>query len=144
MYGLTNLLIKVSEEVPMFDGSARDICSKIDEAGILGQKRGVDRFIVREPIVLTNLPKGKSLSVESPPKKLEIDYTLDYPPPIGRQRYFFTGGKESFLANIASARTFGTIDDFREACEDRSWVGGKDKQRHAERHPCGQPEDHQY
>ena len=111
MYGLTNLLIKVSEEVPMFDGSARDICSKIEEAGILEQKRGVEPLIVKERITLANLPKGKSLSIE-PAGELEVDYTLDYPAPIGRQRYFFTGGKESFLTNIAPARTFGTIDDF--------------------------------
>ena len=36
MYGLTNLLIKVSEEVPIFDGSALQLCKKIDEAGVVG------------------------------------------------------------------------------------------------------------
>ena len=41
MYGLTNLLVKVSEEVPIFDGSARDICAKIEEAGMIEQKQGV-------------------------------------------------------------------------------------------------------
>ena len=48
MYGLTNLLVKVSEEVPMFDGSARDICSKIEEAGlIVAQKQGVEPLMVQ-------------------------------------------------------------------------------------------------
>jgi UDP-3-O-acyl-N-acetylglucosamine deacetylase len=84
----------------------------------------LEPFIVREPIVLTNLPTGKSLSIE-PAEELEIDYTLDYPPPIGRQRYFFTGGKESFLANIASARTFGTIDDFEKLAKTGVGSGGR-------------------
>ena len=124
MYGLTNLLVKVSEEVPMFDGSARDICSKIEEAGIIEQKRGVEPLIIKERIVLENLPKGKSLSIE-PSEELEIDYTLDYPPPIGKQRYFFTGGKESFLTNIAPARTFGSIDDFQKVAKTGVGSGGR-------------------
>jgi UDP-3-O-[3-hydroxymyristoyl] N-acetylglucosamine deacetylase len=124
MYGLTNLLIKVSEEVPMFDGSARDICSKIEEAGILEQRQRVEPLIVTERITLENLPKGKSLSIE-PAEELEIDYTLEYPPPIGRQRYFFKGGKESFLANIAPARTFGFIDDFEKLAKTGVGSGGR-------------------
>jgi UDP-3-O-[3-hydroxymyristoyl] N-acetylglucosamine deacetylase len=124
MYGLTNLLVKVSEEVPIFDGSARDICSKIEEAGIIEQKQGVEPLIVKERITLENLPKGKSLSIE-PADELEIDYLLEYPPPIGRQRYFFKGGKESFLANIAPARTFGSIDDFEKLAKTGVGSGGR-------------------
>jgi UDP-3-O-[3-hydroxymyristoyl] N-acetylglucosamine deacetylase len=125
MYGLTNLLIKVSEEVPIFDGSARDICAKIEEAGIVEQKQEVEPLIIKERISLDNLPRGKSLSIE-PAEEFEIDYTLDHPlPTIGRQRYFFTGGKESFLANIAPARTFGSIDDFEKLAKTGVGSGGR-------------------
>ncbi len=124
MYGLTNLLIKVSEEVPMFDGSARDICSKIEEAGIVEQKQVIEPLIVRERIALQKLPKGKSLSIE-PAQELEIDYTLDYPTPIGRQRYVFKGGKESFLTNVAPARTFSSIDDFDKLAKAGVGSGGR-------------------
>ena len=111
MYGLTNLLVKVSEEVPFFDGSAQDICAKIDEAGIADQKYGIEPFVVQQKFDLAGLPSGKSLSVE-PAEDLEIDYTLEYPPPIGVQHYHFRGGKEAFLADIAPARSFGSINDF--------------------------------
>lgn len=125
MYGLTNLLVKVSQEVPIFDGSARDICDKIEEAGIVEQKREVEPLIIKERIALGNLPKGKSLFIE-PADELEIDYTLDHPlPTIGRQRYFFKGGKESFLKNIAPARTFGSIDDFEKAAKTGVASGGR-------------------
>jgi UDP-3-O-[3-hydroxymyristoyl] N-acetylglucosamine deacetylase len=110
MYGITNLLIKLSEEVPFFDGSARDICSLIDEAGIMEQKEGIEPIAITEKIELTNLPAGKYLSMEQG-DELEIDYTLVYPPPIGIQKYHFVGGKDRFLTEIAPARTFGTISD---------------------------------
>jgi UDP-3-O-[3-hydroxymyristoyl] N-acetylglucosamine deacetylase len=110
MYGITNLLIKVSEEVPFFDGSARDICSLIEEAGIVEQEQGIEPLVVRDTVMLQNLPAGKHLSID-PADELEIDYTLEYPAPIGNQKYFFTGGKNKFIAEIASARTFGSIDD---------------------------------
>jgi UDP-3-O-[3-hydroxymyristoyl] N-acetylglucosamine deacetylase len=110
MYGITNLLIKVSEEVPFFDGSARDICSLIEEAGVVEQGQGIEPIVVKEKLVIQNLPAGKLLSIE-PAEELEIDYTLEYPAPIGNQKYLFAGGKDRFLSEIASARTFGSIDD---------------------------------
>ena len=124
MYGLTNLLVKVSEEVPIFDGSAQDICTKIEEAGVVEQKQGVEPLTVGTRIALENLPGGKSLSIE-PAEELEIDYTLEYPPPIGRQRYVFKGGKESFLTEIAPARTFGSINDFEKLAKSGTNSGGR-------------------
>ncbi len=111
MYGITNLLVKVSEEVPIFDGSAREICNKIEEAGIVEQKQGIQPLVVKEKTTLDNLPQGKYLSVE-PGEEFEVDYTLDYPRPIGIQRYVFKGGAEDFVQAIAPARTFGYIKDF--------------------------------
>jgi UDP-3-O-[3-hydroxymyristoyl] N-acetylglucosamine deacetylase len=111
MYGLTNLLIKVSEEVPIFDGSALDLCKKIEEAGVVEQDVGVKPLIVTELVTVANLPEGKHLSVEPSPEFI-IDYTLSYPKPVGMQRYEFKGGKERFVTDIAPARTFGFLKDF--------------------------------
>jgi UDP-3-O-[3-hydroxymyristoyl] N-acetylglucosamine deacetylase len=111
MYGITNLLVKISDEVPIFDGSAREICSNIEEAGVIEQNQGIEPLLVKERIVLQNLPGDKYLSIE-PAAEFEIDYTLEQPRPIGRQRYVFRGGKAAFLSEIAPARTFGSIKDF--------------------------------
>ncbi len=111
MYGLTNLLVKVSEEVPIFDGSALDLCKKIDEAGVVEQEEGIKPLVVTEPVSVANLPEGKHLSIE-PAAELIIDYTLDYPKPVGVQHFQFSGGRERFVSDIAPARTFGFLKDF--------------------------------
>jgi UDP-3-O-[3-hydroxymyristoyl] N-acetylglucosamine deacetylase len=111
MYGLTNLLIKVSEEIPIFDGSALQLCKKIDEAGVVEQKEGIEPLVITETVALANLPDGKYLSIE-PATELIIDYTLSYPKPVGTQRYEFSGGLERFVSDIAPARTFGFLKDF--------------------------------
>lgn len=113
MYGITNLLIKVSEEIPIFDGSAIEICKKIDEAGIMEQKEGIEPLKVTEKVELSNLPNGKSLSIE-PSETLEIDFVLEQAQPIGRQTYSFSANKESFVNDIAPARTFGFLKDFEQ------------------------------
>ena len=111
MYGLTNLLIKVSEEIPIFDGSALELCKKIEEAGVVEQHAGIEPLVVTETVTVANLPEGKHLSVE-PAAELIIDYTLSYPKPVGMQRYEFRGGRERFVTDIAPARTFGFLKDF--------------------------------
>ena len=111
MYGITNLLVKISDEVPILDGSAREICANMDEAGIIEQSQGIEPLVVGERVRLSNLPGDKYLSIE-PSDEFEIDFTLDQPRPIGRQQYLFRGGKEAFLKEIAPARTFGSIKDF--------------------------------
>jgi UDP-3-O-acyl-N-acetylglucosamine deacetylase len=111
MYGITNLLIKLSEEVPIFDGSAIEICRKIDEAGLIDQDAGIEPLKITDKIELPNLPDGKSLCIE-PSDKFEIEYVLEQTQPIGRQTYSFCASKEAFIAEIAPARTFGFFKDF--------------------------------
>jgi UDP-3-O-[3-hydroxymyristoyl] N-acetylglucosamine deacetylase len=113
MYGITNLLIKVSEEIPIFDGSAIEICNKIDEAGIVEQNAGIEPLRVTEKVELSNLANGKFLSIE-PSETLEIDFVLEQVQPIGRQAYSFSASKESFVTDIAPARTFGFFKDFEQ------------------------------
>jgi UDP-3-O-[3-hydroxymyristoyl] N-acetylglucosamine deacetylase len=113
MYGITNLLVKVSEEIPIFDGSAIEICNKIEEAGIVEQNEGIEPLRVTEKVELSNLTNGKSLSIE-PSETLEIDFVLEQAQPIGRQTYFFSANKKSFVADIAPARTFGFFRDFEQ------------------------------
>ena len=113
MYGITNLLVKVSEEIPIFDGSAIEICRKIDEAGIVEQKEGIEPLRVTEKVELPNLTNGKSLSIE-PSETLEIHYVLEQEQPIGRQTYSFSANKESFVTDIAPARTFGFLKEFEQ------------------------------
>jgi UDP-3-O-[3-hydroxymyristoyl] N-acetylglucosamine deacetylase len=113
MYGITNLLIKVSEEIPIFDGSAIEICNKIEEAGIVEQNEGIEPLRVTEKVELPNLTNGKYLSIE-PSETLEINFLLEQVQPIGRQVYTYSASKESFVTDIAPARTFGFLKDFEQ------------------------------
>ncbi|OGL65917.1 MAG: UDP-3-O-[3-hydroxymyristoyl] N-acetylglucosamine deacetylase [Candidatus Tectomicrobia bacterium RIFCSPLOWO2_12_FULL_69_37] len=109
-HGVTNLLVKIGEEVPVMDGSAVEFCRLLEEAGLEEQGEGaapltLDRaYEVGEP----GSPEGY-LRAE-PADELSISYLLDLPKPIGRQacRYRHTG-PEAFTAEIAPARTFSFI-----------------------------------
>jgi UDP-3-O-[3-hydroxymyristoyl] N-acetylglucosamine deacetylase len=124
MYGITNLLIKVSEEIPIFDGSAIEICKKIEEAGIVEQKEGVEPLRVNTTVKLSNLKDSQYLYIE-PSEIFEIDYLLEHQKPIGIQRYHFMGSKDDFVKDIAPARTFGFIKDFERLAKMGLASGGR-------------------
>jgi UDP-3-O-[3-hydroxymyristoyl] N-acetylglucosamine deacetylase len=124
MYGITNLLIKVSEEVPIFDGSAIEICNKIDEAGIVEQNEWIEPLRVTEKFELGNLTNGKFLSVE-PSESFEVDYTLEQIQPIGRQNHHFSGNRQDYVTDIAPARTYGFMKDFEHLTKMGLLSGGR-------------------
>jgi UDP-3-O-[3-hydroxymyristoyl] N-acetylglucosamine deacetylase len=124
MYGITNLLVKVSEEIPIFDGSAIEMCRKIEGAGIVEQKKGVEPLRIQQKVELQNLKDGRYLSIE-PSETFEVDYVLDRPKPIGFQRYRFAGNKDDFVKNIAPARTFGFISEFEQLAKMGLGTGGR-------------------
>lgn len=124
MYGITNLLVKVSEEIPIFDGSAIEICKKIDEAGIVKQADGIEPLVINEKVELSNLQNGKYLAVE-PSDSFEIDYLLEQAKPIGTQRYHFKGNLDDYVTNIAPARTFGFLKDFEQLAKMGLGTGGR-------------------
>ena len=124
MYGITNLLVKVSEEVPIFDGSALEMCNNIEKAGIVEQKVGVGPLKIDTRISLANLGNGRHLSIE-PSDRFEVEYILEHPRPIGHQSYHFAGDRDDFLQNIAPARTFGFIKDFERLAKMGLGSGGR-------------------
>jgi UDP-3-O-[3-hydroxymyristoyl] N-acetylglucosamine deacetylase len=124
MYGITNLLIKVSEEIPILDGSAIEICDKIDEAGIITQAEGIQPLVISEKVELGNLHNGKYISAE-PSDSFEVEYHLEQIKPIGTQDYHFRGDTRDYCANIAPARTFGFLKDFEQLAKMGLGTGGR-------------------
>ena len=114
VYGLTNLLVKISGEVPIMDGSALDFCGLVENAEIIPQEETIAPIRIEEPIDLPLGPdSSKSLRVE-PSDCLEIDYYLEYPPPVGTMhKVFRCESPELFKTEIAPARTFGFVKDMR-------------------------------
>jgi len=124
MYGITNLLVKVSEEIPIFDGSAIEICRKIEEAEVIDQADGIEPLVITEKVELPNLQNGKYLAAE-PSDHFEIDYLLEQKRPIGTQHYRFVAGRDDYVANIAPARTFGFLKDFEQLAKMGLGTGGR-------------------
>ncbi len=124
MYGITNILVKVSEEVPILDGSAIELCKKIEEAGVVEQKEGIEPLMIDEVISLNNLPDDRHLYIE-PAQQFEVIYDLVQKEPIGIQYYHFIGTADTFKTHIAPARTFGFLKDFEKLNQMGLGSGGR-------------------
>jgi UDP-3-O-[3-hydroxymyristoyl] N-acetylglucosamine deacetylase len=108
-YRITNLMVKMIEEIPIMDGSALDFCKIVEEAGVEEQEEKVDELVIDRRMEIVH--KNKSLIVE-PAEVFSVHFFLDYPPPIGQQTYDFTlESEEAFRDQIAPARTFGFLKD---------------------------------
>ncbi len=109
-YGISNLLVKTHGEIPIMDGSALEFCRLIEEAGIEEQEEEWSEIVIDRPYRVGE-PDGESIAVE-PAESFGVRYFLSYPQPIGMQEYtYFFKGPESFLEEIAPARTFGFVRD---------------------------------
>ena len=108
-YRITNLMVKMIEEIPVMDGSALEFCRIVEEAGVEEQEEKADELIIDRR--LETVQKNKSLVIE-PADVFSVHFFLDYPPPIGQQTLDFVLEDElAFRDQIAPARTFGFVKD---------------------------------
>jgi len=125
-FGITNLLIKTDDEVPAIDGSALEYCKQIAEAGITEQDAAITPIRLQREFVIGEPGAGSEFIMAVPAGRLIIDYTLDYPHPIGVQRvHFELSAPEAYVREIAPARTFGFVREFRKLAEMGLASGGR-------------------
>lgn len=123
MYGVTNVLAKVDEEVPNVDGSAKDFCELIESAGIEEQAASAKVAVVKQKTgVGPEDIKEKHLYAE-PYDGFKITMRVDYPAPIGEQIIEFDPDCMSFSTEIAPARSFNTFESI-EMAQKLGKVGG--------------------
>lgn len=114
-YEISNLLVKIGEEVPVLDGSAVEFCRLLEEAGIAAQEEGREELCVDEPCQVgePGAPEGH-IRIE-PADSFSISYRIDYPEPIGKQSYLYEHeSAPGFREEIAPARTFGFASELGE------------------------------
>ncbi len=104
--GLDNLTIEIdgNEAGEPADGSALPIAESLVRAGIVDQD--VERRFIRIPEPVT-LQQGNVELVGIPHEGLRISFTIEYDSPVvGTQHAAFDMSPETFLREIAPARTF--------------------------------------
>jgi len=129
MYGISNVLIKVDEEIPNVDGSARDFCRLIEEAGIEEQTAATKVAVIRQKIGFGKEEKREKHLYAEPFDGFQISMRVDYPLPIGEQALTFDPAKDSFSRDIAPARSFNTFENIGMA-QKMGTVGGGYLQSH--------------
>jgi UDP-3-O-[3-hydroxymyristoyl] N-acetylglucosamine deacetylase len=117
-FGITNLLIKTDDEVPALDGSALEFCKQLAEAGLTEQDATVEPLKIKHKIIIGEEGEGLEYIKVEPADHLIIDYTLDYPKPIGiQQLHFELTSIDAYTREIAPARTFGFVWEFRKLAQ---------------------------
>jgi UDP-3-O-[3-hydroxymyristoyl] N-acetylglucosamine deacetylase len=129
MYGITNVLIKVDEEIPNIDGSAKDFCELIEEAGIEEQPASTKVAVIRQKVGFGKEEKREKHLYAEPFEGFEISMRVDYPLPIGEQVLTFNPMTGSFARDIAPARSFNTFENI-DMAQKLGKVGGGYLQSH--------------
>ncbi len=108
--GIDNAYIEVDNlEVPIMDGSSEAFAEMIESVGVAEQPLARRALLVRETV--SAVSGNRSITIE-PADNYEIDCTIDFAHPlIGVQHRSVTLDNGSFAKDIASARTFGFIEE---------------------------------
>jgi UDP-3-O-acyl N-acetylglucosamine deacetylase len=123
-YRITNLLIKINNEIPIMDGSAADFCKLFEDAGIEEQDAPLDEIIVPKRLTVGDISADNKYITLEPSNTFSVKYIINYPKPVGYQEYTFVlESEQTFKAEIAPARTFGFLRDI-EALEKRGLASG--------------------
>jgi UDP-3-O-[3-hydroxymyristoyl] N-acetylglucosamine deacetylase len=103
--GIDNVIVELDNlELPILDGSAQPYVEAFQCTGIRTQRRRRESIRVLKPV---EVREGDKFIGVYPGKGYRIDYTIEFPAPIGRQKTSVDLATETYGALIAAARTFG-------------------------------------
>ncbi|MBI3990219.1 MAG: UDP-3-O-acyl-N-acetylglucosamine deacetylase [candidate division NC10 bacterium] len=108
--GVDNLLVELEGvEVPAMDGSAAPFVELIRKAGLKKQQTPRSPLQIKKPINISLENRGIRLV---PSRTLKVIYTMTFDHPLlGEQTVALPITAESFVKEIAPARTFGFLKD---------------------------------
>jgi UDP-3-O-[3-hydroxymyristoyl] N-acetylglucosamine deacetylase len=105
--GLTNCLVYINgPEVPIMDGSAWEFYQEMWRAGVYEFPETGVYLKVLHPIEVRN---GDSFLRVKPLNTLDITMTIEFRPPVGRQKKRVTDVENAF--SIVNSRTFGFLEE---------------------------------
>ncbi len=108
--GIDNICVEIyGPEIPILDGSATDLISIILDAGIAKQGKKRPYLKITQPVVFED---GHAKIAAMPYNGSRITYSIFFHHNgIGEQRLSIDLGEESFVTEVAAARTFGFLKD---------------------------------
>ena len=115
---IDNLKIEISgPEVPILDGSSKIYFEKISNTGIVPQEKNKQFIKIIKKVSFIN---GSSQASLSPSKNnFDISYKLNYNHPlIKKEKYSININKNNYKNEIASARTFGFLEEYKKLKKD--------------------------
>ena len=110
---IDNLKIEISgPEVPIFDGSSKIYFEKISNTGIVSQEKNKQFIKILKKVSFVNCFSQASLSPSK--NNFDISYKLNYNHPlIKKEKYSININKTSYKNEIAPARTFGFLEEYK-------------------------------
>ena len=109
--GIDNVIVEIDNlELPILDGSALPYVEAFEGAGIRMQRRRREYVRVLHPV---EVREGDKFIGVYPGSGYRIQYTIEFPSPIGRQSTCVDLAAELYGTEIAPARTFGYKADER-------------------------------
>ena len=107
--GIDNVIVELDNlELPILDGSSLPYVEAFLTAGIRTQRRRRETIRVLKPV---EVREGNKFIGVYPGSGYSIQYTIEFPAPIGRQSASVDLATESYGEFIAPARTFGYKKD---------------------------------
>lgn len=104
---IDNIIIdieNIKQEIPILDGSARNFIQKIKEIGTINLQQDRRYLKILKEVVIEK--EDFSIKIE-PSDNFSIDMTVNYQyGNIGEQHYYFDGNQNTFINEVAQARTF--------------------------------------
>ena len=110
---IDDLMIDMSgPEPPILDGSAAPFYDALIGVGIDELAGEPEYLTLTEPLRVID---GNSVYEAHPANELSLDVTIEFPHPvIGRQSARYVVGRETYRDQMASARTFGFLNEVEE------------------------------
>lgn len=107
---IDNVTIEIdSDELPAVDGSAFPFIQALKGAGIVEQEKEREYLELKEPV---SYNKEDIYLVALPSKEFKISYTIDFDHPVLKTQFAsFVINEDTFIKEIAPARTFGFEDE---------------------------------
>lgn len=109
-FDIDNVFVYIDcEEFPFFDGSALEIAKKIKETGVADLGEEKKYFTLTKPVAY----KSGDIEISGVPSdNLVVSMWVEYKNPyVGAQSYSVEITPETFLNEIAPARTFGFVEE---------------------------------